>query len=268
MRASFVSPAADALVVDVPPYRGKRYLQEVAFAATRVAASTAVVTWTFAPRETPSAVRQLEAGGWRIATRPSKRDPRCRAVPPATAVRPVAETFSTSIAGAAGTFAADFGVFSPGEIDAGSRLLVEHAAWGGPVSEVADIGVGYGALALSLCAAGIAERAIGSDVDAVALSLAETNAAALGCSLETQLSHDAWSIRPTPLTVCNVPTHIPRAESDQFMDTLAPRAGHGRLVLVVHAGLSDRYERVLTDRGVRAERVMGPGHCMFDSGRG
>jgi 16S rRNA G1207 methylase RsmC len=266
MRTSFASPAADAVVVEVPAYRGKRYLEAVAYAATRVAAAGIEVTWTFPPREAPAAVRVLEASGWRVVVRPSKRAPQCHAVPPPIVDRPVAPAFVTNLLGVDVSFAADFGVFSPREIDPGSRLLIDCAARGDAVAAVADVGIGYGAVALSLCAAGVATRACGSEIDSVALWLAEMNGAGLRCALDTYLTADPSRLPPTPLTVCNIPTHIPRAESDHLMDALAARAAHGRLVVVVHSGLTDRYQRLLVERGVRAERVEGPEHCVLDSG--
>ena len=266
MRASFRAPSVDSVAVDVPPYRGKRYLEVAAYAAALTTALGGEVAWTFSSREAATAVRQLESAGWAIVARPSKRDPRCRAVRPEIVELPVASAFTTSVLGTEVTFAADFGVFSPDEIDAGSRLLLESAASGGAVDEVADIGVGYGALALSLCAAGVAQHA---------RSVPMSTRSRSGLQRPTPPRSDAHSIRfspmiarsirPTPLTICNIPTHIPRAESEQFMDALSARAERARLVVVVHAGLADRYERALGDRGVHAARVPGPEHCVFDT---
>jgi 16S rRNA G1207 methylase RsmC len=162
-------------------------------------------------------------------------------------------------------FAADFGVFSPGHVDEGTRLLLEVALRGPAAPVVADIGIGYGPLATGIVANGIAERAVGTDIDALALWLALRNADANGVPLSVECSADPGAVPPTPLTVCNVPTHIDAARSAALMAGLLARARSGRLLAVVHASLAERYARYFAEAGLSPVRHPGPQHVVFDA---
>jgi 16S rRNA G1207 methylase RsmC len=161
-------------------------------------------------------------------------------------------------------FEGDYGVFSPAGIDAGSALLLELASGLEAVDAVADIGVGYGALAVSLAAGGRARRAVGTDVDSIALWLAERNAGAAGVALEVALDPDPLAVERTPLTVCNVPTHLDAKRTAALLAGLAERARHGRLLAVVHASLEERYARPLNQPGLRLARHRGADHVILD----
>jgi 16S rRNA G1207 methylase RsmC len=158
---------------------------------------------------------------------------------------------------------ADYGVFSPGAIDAGSALLLEVASGLGPLEALADIGVGYGALALSLVAGGVAPRAVATEVDSIAAWLAERNAAAAGIELRLALDPDPLAVERTELTVCNVPTHLDARASAALMAGLAARARDGRLLAVVHAGLEERYARHL--EGLDVARHRGADHVVLEA---
>jgi ribosomal protein L11 methylase PrmA len=114
---------------------------------------------------------------------------------------------------------------------------------------------------------GIAARAVATDVDCIALWLAQRNADANGVPLEVQCTPDPRRLEPTPLTVCNVPTHIPVAESAELMRALAERtAGGGRLLAVVHASLEARYAQHLAAARLRVTRHPGPAHVVLAAG--
>src|SRR6266702_3633730 len=89
-------------------------------------------------------------------------------------VRLLSWLFTERIGGQDLTFSADYGVFSPRRIDAGTALLATVAMAQPAVDTVADIGIGYGALAISLLVNEKARSAVATDVDSVALWLAET----------------------------------------------------------------------------------------------
>jgi len=78
---------------------------------------------------------------------------------------------------------------------------------------------------------------------------------------------DPAAIDPTPLTVCNVPTHIDRHDTERFMASLAGRARQGRLLAVVHASLEARYTRHLEAHGLRVGRHPGPAHVVLEARR-
>jgi 16S rRNA G1207 methylase RsmC len=251
--------APEPIEIAPPAYRGKRLLPVLSWLLTNSPVPSA--TWRVERRFGPDYVRrELSPFGWELS---AARDGRWLLlegdVPPLHPLPPP-RSFSTS---GGLVFEADYGVFSPGGIDAGSELLLEVASGLPPVEAVADIGVGYGALAVSLVARGLASRAVATDVDSIALWLAERNAAAAGVPLEVALDPDPLSVERTPLTVCNVPTHLDAARTAALMSGLVERARDGRLLAVVHASLADRYARHLG--ALRVTRHPGPEHVVLDA---
>jgi 16S rRNA G1207 methylase RsmC len=236
-------PPPTELELTPPAYRGKRLLPVLSWLVTnRLAAPGAQTTWRVERRHGPEPARQaLEPFGWRLEAERAGRWLLLHGAAPAAHPLPPPRSFK-----AAGlTFEADYGVFSPERIDAGGALLLDVAASIEPVESVADIGVGYGALAISLMAGGVAGRAVGTEVDSIAAWLAERNASAAGVPLELALDGDPLSVELTALTVCNVPTHLDARRSAALMAGLAERARDGRLLAVVHAELAERYARRL-----------------------
>lgn len=255
-RAELLSPE-----VSVPAYRGKRLLPVLSWLVTNQAAGSAV--WRVERRIGPEFVRrELVPYGWELA---ASRDGRwvllSGPVPPPHSLPPP-RSF-TSPQGI--VFEADYGVFSPAGIDAGSALLLDVAARFPPVESVADVGVGYGALAISLVAGGLARRAVATDVDSIALWLAERNAAAARVSLSVTLDADPLSAERTPLTVCNVPTHLDARHTAALMSALAERAADSRLLAVVHASLADRYARHLERPGMQVRYHRGAEHVVLEA---
>ena len=78
------------------------------------------------------------------------------------------------------TLATDSGVFSPGRLDPGTRLLLETAPPPPADGDLLDLGCGYGPLALVLARRAPAARIWAVDVNARALALCEGNVAAAG----------------------------------------------------------------------------------------
>jgi 16S rRNA G1207 methylase RsmC len=151
-------------------------------------------------------------------------------------------------------------------VDEGTLDLFRVALAERPVPVLTDVGVGYGPLAVGLVRAGIAGRAVATDVDCLALWLAARNAEANGVHLETVCTPDPAGAADTPLTVCNVPTHIDAAHTATLMRALAARAAGGRrLLAVVHASLADRYVRHLADAGLTARRHPGRDHVVLEA---
>jgi 16S rRNA G1207 methylase RsmC len=143
-------------------------------------------------------------------------------------------------------FATGWGSFSKAHVDEGTRLLYEVAAGLGPVPLVVDIGTGYGVLAVVLAAGRRARTAIGTEIDSVALHLAQRNARFAGVVFEAAFDDDPVRQPPSDLTVCNIPTHADRANAKLLTDGLAARAAEGDVLVVVHASLEQRYLRALT----------------------
>jgi 16S rRNA G1207 methylase RsmC len=249
--------APEPIEVAPPPFRGKRLLPVLSWLLTNSAVPSAV--WRVERRFGPEYVRrELSPFGWELG---AARDGRWLllegAVPPPHELPPPRSFVADGL-----RFEADYGVFSPERIDPGSSLLLDVATRGAPVDVVADIGVGYGALAVSLLARGLAARAVATDVDSIALWLAERNASAAGVRLEVTLDADPLAIEPTALTVCNVPTHLDAERTAALTRALAARARSGRLLAVVHVSLADRYARHL--EGLDVARHAGPQHVVLE----
>jgi 16S rRNA G1207 methylase RsmC len=262
-------PKAGRIEVRLPAYRGMSLVPVLSWLAVRLARSDAVAAWYLDKQQGPDSIRVLLEGlGWRLERDRRGRVVRLFGVQPPSAVLPAPRRFTTTIAGREVELAADYGVFSPEHVDDGTALLLDVALRQPPAGEVADIGVGYGPLAIGLLLGGVAGAAVATDVDCIALWLAAENARACGVSLTLACTPDPSAIGPTPLTVCNVPTHINSHETGRFMAALAGRARHGRLLAVVHASLEARYTRHVEAAGLQVGRHEGRSHVVLDvSGR-
>jgi 16S rRNA G1207 methylase RsmC len=261
-------PRAPRVRILVPPYRGMRLIPLLAWlVAERLAEPGAEVTWLMTKQQGPNSVRTLLAEyGWDLAKAKTGKMVALTGAPPAAAERPEPRAFTADLGARSGiVLAADYGVFSPDHVDAGTALLLEVALAHHDVPKVADIGVGYGPLAIGLVLNGVAEAAVGSDVDAIALWLAAHNAGLNGIPLEPVLSADPRAVGDTALTVCNVPTHISAEATAELMAALVARARHGRLLTVVHRSLEARYTRYLAESG-RVDRFPGSEHVVLGVG--
>ncbi len=262
LAAGRASLPGDAEVEIAPPsYRGKRLLPVLSWLVTHQPARRAL--WRFERRLGPDfARRSLAPLGWELEAERAGRWLLLRGdVPPAHELPPP-RSFTTP---GGLVFEADYGVFSPGGIDAGSAALLEVARGLEPVETVADVGVGYGALAISLLASDQARRAVGTEVDSIATWLAERNARAAGVRLDLVLDPDPLSVERTELTVSNVPTHLAAAPSAALMSALAERARDRRLLAVVHTGLAERYAAHLERAGLTVTRHPHGEHVVLEA---
>jgi 16S rRNA G1207 methylase RsmC len=261
--------ATDRVDVHLPTYRGKSFVPVLAWlVAMRLTTPETEVVWHVDKRQGPDSMqRMLGSLGWRLEQTRRGRLRQLSGQAPPVACLPEPRQFTADIGGIRVRLEADHGVFSPTEVDAGTRLLLDVALRGPSVGVLADIGTGYAPLAIGLLANGIARRAVTTDVDCIALWLAERNASMNGVTaIETTCSADPGAVEPTSLTVCNVPTHINAEQTAALMAGLLRRARHGRLLAVVHASLEARYARYFTEVGVRPARHAGVHHVVLDSG--
>jgi 16S rRNA (guanine1207-N2)-methyltransferase len=260
-------PRATEVDIWLPAYRGKSLIPLLSWLVVeRLAAPDGEATWHIDKKQGPASLaRTLTELGWdAVGHRRAGKDIQVTGRPPAGTPLPVAAGFDAVVGDIKLSFAADYGVFSPRQIDQGTALLLEVALREPAVETLADIGVGYGPLAVGLVRNGVAARAVATDVDCIALWLAGRNAAANGVPLELRCTPDPREIEPTALTVCNVPTHLPAAESAELMRALAARAtGGGRLLAVVHASLEARYTQHLAAAGVRVTSHPGAAHVVL-----
>jgi 16S rRNA G1207 methylase RsmC len=263
------TPQATSRVdIYLPGYRGKSFIPVLgSLAASQLAGPPARVSWHLRKQQGPDSVLRLLAGlGWQLNRSRHGQDIVLTGTGPRPATRPRPRSFTAVLGDHKLSLAADYGVFSPTGLDDGTELLLGIALRAKPTSVVADVGTGYGPLAIGLVRNRVAERAVATEVDCVALWLAELNAEAAGVELDARCSPDPGAIPATGLTVCNVPTHIDAEQSASLMAGLLARARHGRLLIVVHRSLEARYARYFTAASMRVRRHPGRDHVVLDCG--
>lgn len=154
-------------------------------------------------------------------------------------------------------FRTDSGVFSPGRIDPGTKLLLMELP---PLDHgpVVDVGCGYGPIACTVAARQPGLEVVAVDVNPRARDLCAANAADLGVSVSV-LSPATADERLTSVgaILSNPPIRIGKAALHELMaswlDRLAPT---GAAYLVVHKHLgADSLSRWLAERGHAVERL-------------
>ena len=242
--ASRPLPTATQILIQVPTWRGYRFVELLEWLVCAVLGNPdrTTVTWRSGRKTGATGVeRILRARGWKLSESRDGQVIQYVGRPPEPGDRPVPLSFRTELGGRELSFYADWGVFSSDDVDAGTRLLFSAAMEGDRVPTVVDVGTGYGPLAVGLVGCGRATRAMATEVDAVALTLARMNAAAAGTALDARLEIDPAVLPDSELTVCNFPTHAKREDSDTLVRGLCRRAASGTVLIVVHANLENRY---------------------------
>jgi len=169
--------------------------------------------------------------------------------------------------------ATDSGVFSPGRLDPGTRLLLEEAPLPPASGDLLDLGCGYGPIACTLAARAPAATVWAVEVNERALALCAANAAGAGLSNVRCVAPDSrdvpsrlagiWS--NPPVRVGKGPLH---AMLRQWLARLAPEAA-ATLVMgrnlgadSLHAWLEDEegwsVTRLSARSGYRLLRVCAP----------
>jgi len=142
---------------------------------------------------------------------------------PASRQRPA--EIHTIIRGHTFTFRTDAGVFSRGELDRGTQLLID-ALDIGACETILDLGCGYGAIGIVAASLSAGGRAFLTDVNERAVSLARKNIAANGiANAEVRLGpiYEPVSGMLFDKIVCNPPIRAGRTVVDEII-TGAP--GH------------------------------------------
>jgi 16S rRNA (guanine1207-N2)-methyltransferase len=151
----------------------------------------------------------------------------------------------------------DSGVFSPGRLDPGTRLLLDSAP-PPAAGNLLDLGCGYGPLALVLASRAPGAAVWATDVNRRALELCARNAAAAGLGQVRCLPPGDPALPDSyELIWSNPPIRIGKAALHDLLATwlgrLAP-GGAAFLVVQRHLG-SDSLQRWLADAGWVADRV-------------
>jgi 16S rRNA (guanine1207-N2)-methyltransferase len=148
--------------------------------------------------------------------------------------------------------ATDAGVFSPGRLDPGTRLLLDEAPAPAPAGDVLDLGCGYGPIACVL-----AKRAPGATVWAVdvnerALELCARNADAAGLPNVRCVTPDDSRVPPRLAGIwSNPPVRIGKAALHELLSAWLGRlAPGGQAYLVAGRNLgADSLHRWLAEQG-------------------
>ena len=154
--------------------------------------------------------------------------------------------------------ATDSGVFSPGRLDPGSRLLLDAAPPPPGTGNLLDLGCGYGPLALVLAARAPHARIWAVDVNQRAIDLCHRNAQAARLANVRCLEPDDASLPDTfELIWSNPPIRIGKKALHAMLASWLGRLAEGAgAYLVVQRNLgSDSLQRWLAESGWDASRV-------------
>jgi 16S rRNA G1207 methylase RsmC len=152
----------------------------------------------------------------------------------------------------------DAGVFSPKQLDPGTRVLLDHAP--APTAEGAllDVGCGYGPIALTLAKRYPGRPITGVDVNTRALELARANAKAAGVDTVTCLRPEEVPADARFAAIySNPPIRIGKpALHELLLHWLSRLLPDGVAYLVVQKNLgSDSLAKWLTEQGHATERI-------------
>lgn len=258
-----------SVAVDVDPWFGHAFVRWLSWFVTgRLATSGQTqVEWYVKQRRFAGGVaRVLAPLGWSLQRRRWGDGVVFSGLAAAPHERPEPASFATRLGGFEVCLAADWGVFSSGAVDDGTRQLFDVAAQRGSLAQITDVGAGCGALAVGLALAGGSGSAVATEVDSVALMLTEMNAFRAGVQVRTLLDDDPLAAPPSALTVCNFPTHLSREASNRLLSALCRRADAGDVLIVVHASLEHRFSTTIASAGGRAEVVARDSHAVLSIG--
>ena len=152
----------------------------------------------------------------------------------------------------------DSGVFSPGRLDPGTRLLLDEAPPPPAAGDLLDLGCGYGPVACVLAARSPRARVWAVDVNTRALGLTARNAAKAGLPNVRAVSPGDAAIPPALAAIwSNPPIRIGKPALHELLLRWLPRlAPGGRACLVVARNLgSDSLQRWLESQGWPATRL-------------
>jgi 16S rRNA G1207 methylase RsmC len=143
-----------------------------------------------------------------------------------------------------------WGLFSPREIDEGTRLLLRHIQVE-PAADCLDLGCGYGPIGLALAILAPAGRTLMVDKDFVAVDYSNRNAERNGIgNARAQLSNGFDQIDPGlrfDLIASNIPAKVGKEMLSLYLhDARARLRPGGRLYLVTINGLRQYMKRNLT----------------------
>ena len=158
--------------------------------------------------------------------------------------------FSAYLRGRLYTFHSTWGLFSPREVDEGTRLLLEHLEVGSH-DDCLDLGCGYGPLGIALAGCAPGGRTLMVDKDFVAIDYARKNIARNrldNCEAALSNGFDQIGARRFDLIASNLPAKVGREQLLILLhDALAHLKPGGRIYVVTITGLRRFIERNLLE---------------------
>ncbi|HWG64736.1 MAG TPA: methyltransferase [Streptosporangiaceae bacterium] len=156
------------------------------------------------------------------------------------------------------TCATDAGVFSPGRLDLGTRILLDSVPAPPASGDLLDLGTGYGPVALAMAARAPGARVWAVDVNERALDLCARNAKSAGLANVVCATPEDPRLPPRFDAIwSNPPVRIGKQALHELLSTwlsrLAP-AGSAHLVVHRHLG-ADSLQAWLAGEGWQATRV-------------
>jgi len=148
--------------------------------------------------------------------------------------------------------ATNAGVFSPGRLDPGTRLLLDEAPAPPPTGDMLDLGCGYGPIACVLAKRSPGATVWAVDVNERALELCARNAAAAGLPNVRCVTPDDPSVPPRLAGIwSNPPVRIGKAALHELLSAWLGRlAPGGQAYLVAGRNLgADSLHRWLAEQG-------------------
>lgn len=150
----------------------------------------------------------------------------------------------------------DAGVFSPGRVDPGTKLLLQELP---PIEHgpVLDLGCGYGPIACTVALRHPGVEVVAVDVNERARGLCAANATKLGADVRVLSPDQAAAVDLVGTIVSNPPIRIGKQALHDLLSTWLDRlTPDGRAFLVVHKNLgSDSLAKWLSERGHDVERM-------------
>lgn len=150
------------------------------------------------------------------------------------------------------TLHSTWGLFSPREIDDGTRLLLDFLDKPKPNQTVVDLGCGYGPIGLTLAKAEPTAHVVLLDKDFVACDFATQNAARNHlANVQVKLSNGLSAVQGTPLNriVSNVPAKVGKELwSIMLFDAWQNLTPGGDIWFVSINGLRDYFKRTFKEQ--------------------
>ena len=159
--------------------------------------------------------------------------------------------FEAQLAGRTLRFASTWGLFSPREIDEGTRLLLAHLEVA-PDADCLDLGCGYGAIGLALAALAPAGQTLMVDKDFVAVDFAERNARRNRLDNARVLLSNGFDQVPKDLRFDRITSNVPAKVGKELLSILLHDARDrlrpgGRVYVVTINGLREFMKRNLQE---------------------